>query len=177
MILAHDEIISEQANGRLHILPFIAENVGANSIDVTLGNRFKKIYPNVVCGGISFIDPMLPQQFHDFTGDKSIYMIPGDLVLAETMEEAGSDFYVPMIEGRSTFARMGLKVHATAGFGDIGFKKKWTLELTCTIPIVLYPGDRIAQVYFLTPSSATWLYGREHKGHYADQEGATCAKI
>ena len=177
MILAHDEIISERENDNIVIEPFILEHVGANSYDVRLGNKFKCISENSKYCGIACIDSHKPQKYKNYTIEKSILVVPGSLWLAETMEICSSDKYIPMLEGRSTFARMGLKVHLTAGFGDIGFKQKWTLELESTLPIVLYPGDRIAQVYFVQASSSNWLYGRDHKGHYHDQDGVTEAKI
>lgn len=178
MILAHDEIISERENGNIIIDPFILEHVGANSYDVRLGNNFIRVLENEYIDGIGYINQDKPQKFYKTTALlKGLLIMPGELWLGETIEVCGSDKYIPMIEGRSTFARMGLKVHLTAGFGDIGFKQKWTLELECTLPIVLYPGDRIAQVYFVQASSCNWLYGRDHKGHYSGQDGVTEAKI
>ena len=54
------------------------------------------------------------------------------------------------LEGRSTWARQGLQVHATAGMVDAGFKGYLTLELQNTgrVPLVLYPGLRVAQMAF-----------------------------
>jgi len=171
LILAHDEIISERENGSIIIEPFILEHVGANSYDVRLGNNFIRVLHNDEYCGKACINPERPQNVIKFYVEHDILIMPNELMLAETMEICGSDKYIPMLEGRSTFARMGLKVHLTAGFGDIGFKQKWTLELEATLPIVLFPGERIAQVYFVQASSSNWLYGRDHKGHYSNQNG------
>ena len=64
--------------------------------------------------------------------------------------ENSMDFYIPIIEGRSSVARLGLFVHVTAGLGEAGFNGHWTLELTCVQPIRIYSGYSICQIYFNT---------------------------
>jgi dCTP deaminase len=39
-------------------------------------------------------------------------------------------------------------IHVTAGFGDIGFKGYWTLEIHCVQPIIIYPYTEICQIYY-----------------------------
>ena len=53
-----------------------------------------------------------------------------------------------MIEGRSSIGRLGLFIHVTAGFGDIGFHGYWTLEMYCIHPIKIYPDIEICQIYY-----------------------------
>ena len=55
---------------------------------------------------------------------------------------------VPMIEGRSSIGRLGLFVHVTAGFGDVGFCGYWTLEMFAVQPVKIYPGVQICQMFF-----------------------------
>ena len=67
-----------------------------------------------------------------------------------------------------------LMVHITAGFGDNGFKGKWTLEITVTHPVIVYPGMEIGQLYYETidgDSSMTYA------GKYQNQQGVQAAKI
>jgi len=168
MILAHKTLLQEIANNRIHVKPFAVENVGVNSIDVHLGSDFKMIRPNIK----KYIDPQRKQEFSEFHIDGSFILSPGDCVLGHTIEEIGSDFYVPMYSGRSSVARMFLFSEVSAGFGEIGFKKQWTLELTCIKPIILYPGMRIGQVFFCEASDTSVLYGRDIAAHYANQNGA-----
>ena len=78
------------------------------------------------------------------------FLIPGKLYLGRTVERTMSDGFVPMIEGRSSVGRLGIFVHATAGFGDNGFNGYWTLEISCVQPVVIYPEIEIAQIYFHT---------------------------
>ena len=53
-----------------------------------------------------------------------------------------------MLEGRSSVGRLGLFVHITAGFGDVGFEGYWTLEIFCVQPVKIYPGIEICQIYY-----------------------------
>ena len=73
------------------------------------------------------------------------------LYLAQTMEYTETKKYIPCISGRSSIGRLGINVHITAGFGDIGFGGTWTLELFVINPIYVYPGMEIAQIYFFDP--------------------------
>ena len=83
-------------------------------------------------------------------------MIPEDgllleskkLYLGRTMEYTETNNLVPMLEGRSSVGRLGLFVHITAGFGDVGFKGYWTLEIFCVQPIKIYPSIEICQIFY-----------------------------
>jgi dCTP deaminase len=73
---------------------------------------------------------------------------PGELYLGRTFEYTSTDKYVPMLEGRSSIGRLGLFIHVTAGFGDVGFSGYWTLEMFCIQPIKIYPMVEICQIYY-----------------------------
>ena len=75
---------------------------------------------------------------------------PGKLYLGRTLEFTQTNNCVPMLEGRSSIGRLGLYIHVTAGFGDVGFSGFWTLELHCVQPIKIYPGIDICQIYYHT---------------------------
>jgi dCTP deaminase len=177
MILNGSEIISGYEEGRIHIDPYNPENVGPNSYDITLGSELLKVVPNAkqqgenyqrVVKDVSYIEPTERQFIHPQIMDEAgLIIYPGNLYLASTVEKIGSDYYVPMLEGRSSIGRMGLFIHVTAGFGDIGFKSQWTLELMTIYPIRIFPGMRIGQVFFHTCSSQKMMY----QGRYQDQDG------
>jgi deoxycytidine triphosphate deaminase len=77
----------------------------------------------------------------------------------------------------SSLGRLGLIVHATAGFVDPGFKGTLTLEITnlTRVPIKLYPGLLIAQLSFMAlDAPAERPYGSSELGsHYQGQLAAT----
>ena len=69
-------------------------------------------------------------------------------LVGRTVERTETHNYVPMIEGRSSIGRLGLFVHVTAGFGDVGFCGYWTLEMFAVQPVKIYPGVQICQLFF-----------------------------
>lgn len=75
---------------------------------------------------------------------------PGVLYLGRTVEYTKTLSCVPMLEGRSSIGRMGLFIHITAGFGDVGFSGFWTLEMFCVQPIKIYPEVEICQIFYHT---------------------------
>lgn len=90
------------------------------------------------------------------------------LYLGRTLEYTKTDKYVPMLEGRSSIGRLGLYVHVTAGFGDVGFSGYWTLEIQCIHPIRIYPGIEICQIYY---HSIEGEYEKYCSGKYQNNTG------
>jgi deoxycytidine triphosphate deaminase len=86
-----------------------------------------------------------------------------------------SESFIPT--HNSSLGRLGLIVHATAGFVDPGFKGTLTLEITnlTRVPIILWPGKPIAQLSFMTlDKAAERPYGHPELGsHYHGQLEAT----
>ena len=106
---------------------------------------------------------------------------PGEFCLARTLEWVEiPDDIVARIVGKSSLGRLGLIVHATAGFCDPGWKGTLTLELNnlTRIPIKLWPGLLIAQLSFMTlDAAAERPYGSEGLGsHYQGQREATASR-
>ena len=83
-------------------------------------------------------------------GEDGILLQPGRLYLGRTLEYTETRNLVPMLEGRSSIGRLGMFVHVTAGFGDVGFKGYWTLEISTIHPIRIYPGVQICQIFYHT---------------------------
>ena len=84
--------------------------------------------------------------------DEPFVIHPGEFCLGRTLEWVElPDDIVARIEGKSSLGRLGLIVHATAGFIDPGWKGTLTLELNnlTRVPIKLYPGLLIAQLSFM----------------------------
>ena len=142
-ILSGPAIRQGVESGDIFIDPFIPENVGPNSYDLRLGDELL-LYNLSVPLDVSEKNPTM----NVLIEDEGIVLTPGLLYLASTMEAAGSDRYVPCIEGRSSMARLGISPHVSAGFGDHGFKGKWTLEITVTHHVRVFAGMRICQVFF-----------------------------
>ena len=82
------------------------------------------------------------------TDEDGLVLAPNHLYLGRTVERTETHNLVPMIEGRSSIGRLGLFVHVTAGFGDVGFSGYWTLEMFAVQPVKIYPGVPICQIFF-----------------------------
>jgi len=93
---------------------------------------------------------------------------PNRLYLGRTNEYTRTEKYVPMLEGRSSIGRLGLFVHVTAGFGDVGFAGYWTLEMFCVQPIIIYPDVEICQIYY---HSIEGDYDAYRSGKYQNNTG------
>lgn len=167
MILTGSEIQREVKEGRIHIKPFIKENINPNSYNFRLGNKLK-IYKSRV------IDAAQPNDFEEIVIPKSGYVLqPNQLYLGHTVEEMGSDFYAPTMQARSSVGRLGLYIYLNSGLGDIGFKKQWTLELHSIHPLKIYPGMKVGQMLFWQPQGEIHLYD----GKYKDSKGPEVSKI
>jgi dCTP deaminase len=175
MILTGPEIVRQVGLSRIHIDPFEPETVGPNSYDLRLGGDLKTYSRFNPDNGWyhQSLDPKKEMKMYLWHIQPSGHWLhPGVLYLANTVEEAGSQYYVPMLEGRSSLGRLGLKVHVTAGFGDVGFQRQWTLELEVTHPLKIYSGMRVCQIYFHTIEGEKKLYD----GKYSQSSGAEASQ-
>lgn len=162
-------------NGELRIIPLIdAEHqVSGSVIDVRLGHNFEIFFSNVQ-GAIDPLvvrdedDPDSMEMDVDFL--KSISVGPGQFLLAHTLEYIKLPSGIAaQIEGRSSFARLGLQVHMTANLVEAGFDGCLTLEISnCGhSTIKLYPGMRIAQLrFFRLVSPPVSPYGARIENKY-----------
>jgi len=92
----------------------------------------------------------------------------GRLYLGRTMEFTATENLVPMLEGRSSVGRLGLFIHITAGFGDVGFRGFWTLEIICVQPVRVYSGVEICQIFYHTLEGK---YENYKSGKYQNNQG------
>ena len=163
---------------RLRIDPWDPEMVQPASVDLKLGPSFR-VFHNHRIQAIDLVDPPRDLTEHVTVDDGGTFVIhPGEFVLGRTEEWVElPDDLVARIEGKSSLGRLGLIVHATAGFVDPGWKGTLTLEITNfnSVPIVLTTGLPIAQLSLMTlDRPAERPYGHEELGsHYHGQVDAT----
>jgi dCTP deaminase len=160
MILSGKEILRQIETKRINIDPFSESQLNPNSYNLRLYDTLQ-VYNNQV---LDMKRDILTRNIH--IPESGLTLYPGTLYLGRTVERAGSRFYVPMIEGRSSLGRLGLHIHITAGFGDVGFSRCWTLEIQCVQPIIIYPNIEICQIYFHTLTPDYDLY----EGKYQDSD-------
>ena len=95
---------------------------------------------------------------------------PDVLYLGRTLEHMETKKHVPVLEGRSSVGRLGIYIHVTAGFGDIGFNGFWTLEITCVQPVIIYPFVEICQIYYHTIKGKYKTYTDFKNSKYQNNE-------
>jgi len=155
MILSDRDIKKLFKEHRIKITPEPNWEVqlGPASIDFRLGQEFR-IFNH---SSKPYIDPKNEETFRNLTKtitlqDGEYFVLqPSEFVLGVTQEEITlPDDIAARVEGRSSWGRLGIIIHSTAGFIDPGFKGKPTLEISNIgmMPIVLYPGVRICQIAF-----------------------------
>ena len=180
-VLSDGTIIRLVEEGRLRIDPWDPGLVQPASVDLRLGDSFR-VFHNHRVPAIDLRHPPenLTEEVVVPEGD-SFVIHPGEFCLGRTLEWVElPDDVVARIEGKSSLGRLGLIVHATAGFCDPGWKGTLTLELNnlTRIPIILHPGLEIAQLSFMMlDQPALRPYGSPDLGsHYQGQRAATASR-
>ncbi|MBC5581437.1 dCTP deaminase [Anaerofilum sp. BX8] len=141
MILSGKEIVRHLGK-EIIIEPFDERKVNPNSYNLTLADELL-VYDQTV------LDMKQPNSTSRLTiPEEGLVLEPHRLYLGRTEEYTRTEGYVPMLEGRSSTGRLGLFIHVTAGFGDVGFAGYWTLEIFCVQPIRIYPHVEICQIYY-----------------------------
>ena len=141
MILSGNEI-QKNLGSNIRIDPFDPARLNPNSYNLTLHNELMT-YEEVV------LDMGQANRTRRVVIPKDgLVLSPQRLYLGRTVERTETHNLVPMIEGRSSIGRLGLFVHVTAGFGDVGFCGYWTLEIFAVQPIRIYPGISICQIIY-----------------------------
>ena len=164
--------------GRIRIETWDPDMVQPASVDLRLGSSFR-VFHNHRASAIDLRDPPTNLTEHLEVADEESFVIhPGEFVLGRTEEWVElPDDVVARIEGKSSLGRLGLIVHATAGFVDPGWSGTLTLEITnlTRVPIKLWPGLPIAQLSFMAlDAPAERPYGHPELGsHYHGQVDAT----
>ncbi len=177
-----DQTITELVDaGRIRIDPWDLGHVQPASVDLRLGDSFR-VFTNHKVPAIDL--KAIPDNLTDevvVPPDGTFVIHPGEFCLGRTLEWVElPDDIVARIEGKSSLGRLGLIVHATAGFCDPGWRGTLTLELNnlTRVPIVLHPGLPIAQLSFMTlDRPARRPYGSAELGsHYQGQRAATASR-
>ncbi|MCA9193752.1 MAG: dCTP deaminase [Planctomycetales bacterium] len=143
MILSGKEI-QKRLGSDIRIDPFDASRLNPNSYNLTLHNELL-VYEEVV------LDLKEPNRYRRIEiPSTGLVLSPNQIYLGRTVEHTETHNLVPMVEGRSSLGRLGLFVHVTSGFGDVGFRGFWTLEMFAVQPIRIYAGTQICQIFFHT---------------------------
>ena len=161
MILSGKEILKHMGK-EIIITPFDEKRINPNSYNLSLADELL-VYEQ------EELDMKKPNPTKQIViPEEGLLLEPNRLYLGRTNEFTKTDRYVPMLEGRSSTGRLGLFIHVTAGFGDIGFAGYWTLEIFCVQPVRIYPNVEICQIYYHDIDGEYDLYS---SGKYQNNSG------
>ncbi len=154
--------IHQQLGQNIRIEPFRVEQLNPNSYNLRLHHEL-----------LAYDQPTLDMKRENTAHrlsipEEGLLMEKDKLYLGRTIEFTETHGYVPMLEGRSSVGRLGLFVHITAGFGDVGFAGFWTLEMFCVQPVRIYAGVQICQIFY---HSIEGDYETYRSGKYQNNQG------
>jgi dCTP deaminase len=177
LVLSRADLLVYLENGKLKFDPPIgADRVAQVSVDLLLGRKFTTFRNPPAYLPAIHVDHSLWDSIDlwDHVEQDTFRLLPGNFVLAHTLEKVCiPDDLVGLVEGRSSWARVGISIHVTAPKIDPGFDATITLEMFNfgKIPVELRAGiDKPAQLMLLqlsTPLKEQELYG--HGDHDAFQ--------
>ncbi|NYZ78646.1 dCTP deaminase [Candidatus Micrarchaeota archaeon] len=156
MILSDRDITRCMKKGIIRITPAPEkEQMGPASVDLTLSNEFwksKKEVRRIDISKVGFSDVM-----ERFKAD-TVELNPGAMILGRTVEKIELPPNIcGRLEGRSSFARLGLAIHVTSSFIQPGSRNHQILEIVnlSNQKIIIKAGMRVSQVIFEELRSGT----------------------
>ena len=179
MLLSKPDILAYLRDGKLRFDPQVSEDrVAQVSVDLRLGRKFttfKKPPGYLPCINV---DKSLWESadLWEHRESETFRLEPGGFVLAQTLERV----YIPpdlagFVEGRSSWARIGVTIHVTAPKIDPGFNASITLEMVNfgKVTVELRAGtDEPAQLMLFrlsTPVPEADLYGMSERDTFQGQ--------
>ena len=182
-VLSDRDIKKELISGRLVVQGIDIEEVSLACVDLSLGNRFR-IFKHTEITHIDTRHKVSDDELMDLieVGNEKPFIIhPGELVLGITKEYIKiPDDLVARLDGRSSLGRLGVVIHSTSGSVDPGFEGYLTLEIAniSKVPVVLWPGSKIARLTFDRLSSPCETpYNKKKGAKYYKQTGPWASKI
>jgi dCTP deaminase len=181
VVLSDRTIREALAAGRLVIEPIAEDALQPASVDIRLDREFR-VFRNHRDAYIDVREPMEGLTAMERVDDDEPFVLhPGEFVLGSTLERVAlPDDMVARVEGKSSLGRLGLLVHATAGYVDPGWDGHLTMELSnvSNLPVRLYYGMKIGQLSFLQLTTpAEHPYGSPAlRSKYQGQTGPTASR-
>jgi dCTP deaminase len=181
-ILSDIDIRKALACGSIQITDLKEEHIGSCSIDLRLGNQFR-VFKHAE---VTHVDPRegLRNDIMDLVvkrDDESFIIHPGEFVLGSTIEYVKIPKHlVARLDGRSSWGRLGIIIHSTAGSVQPGYEGQLTLEIAniSKVPVKLWPGSRICQITFERLTSPCQIsYKERSSSKYSGQQGPELSRI
>lgn len=161
-VLTRDVILDEIDRGRIQVDPFERMQVGAASIDLTLGGEIREI--------VNARDAIRVEDDTDYRNHTRVLDLrrpyrldPGVTIHGITAEHLSlPDDLCGFLEGRSRFARLGLMIHVTSAFVQPGVSNRQVLEMSnvSSRALEIVAGVRICQLVLMRTDGRAVYRGR-----------------
>jgi dCTP deaminase len=189
--LGDAEMIAARKSGQIVIEPYSSELLNSSSYDVRLGGYFYRAErvghrvdfspydegevrdyyagPYKAMRHKDWCSRNQRQPFHGIGEDEHIIVLaPGECILGHTVEYIGARYgATTMMKARSSLGRINISACDDAGWGDVGYINRWTMEIrnkNKDVWVPLVAGMPIGQIVFFWVAGATVDYGEQ--GHY-----------
>ncbi len=175
--------------GNIIISPYDERSLGTMSYDVRLGHNFFR-ETRRTSGDAAILNPFDEIHIRRYWGkaclpivagqymdehsvslkgirrnDQLIILDPGETILAHTIEFIGGRNCVSTeMRARSSMGRIGITVCKCAGWGDLGYIARWTMEMTNHMretSVILVVGMRVAQIIFFQVDPDRTTYAKD----------------
>ena len=173
-LLTRPKILEHREQGNIVIEPFSPVDLKTTSYDVRLGLWYYR--EHLARGTRAVFNPFSELNVRRHWGEpqravsasewmkengalenvppeaRLIVLAPGETILAHTQEFIGGKHCVSTeMRARSSMGRIGITVCKCAGWGDLGYINRWTMEVTnhlreLSVPLIV--GMRLAQIIF-----------------------------
>lgn len=182
MVILSDRDIKEFLKaGEIVIREMQEDQIGSCSVDLRLGNTFR-VFKHAE---VTHVDPKhgIADELMDLVkkeNNEPFIIHPGEFVLGTTVEYVKIPRHlVARLDGRSSWGRLGIIIHSTAGSVQPGYAGQLTLEIAniSKVPVKLWPDSRICQISFEQLSSPCEKSYGERNSKYMGQQGPQGSKI
>jgi len=189
-VLSDKKIKKASSHGEVIIRPYNQDQVGNSSYDITLGENFFRCNTNM-----EYLNPWSKHHVEKYwglplkaseakdeemalkmgleVGQKYIELAPGEIILAHTNEFIGGvDNYTTMLKARSSCGRCFVSICNDAGWGDIGYVNRWTLEIKNgnNVKLILPVNSRVGQIVFIYAGKCEKKYsGKYQEGNNTEE--------
>lgn len=191
-VLSDVQIKEEIQRGNIIFKNGLESQIQNSSINISLGDNF---YRN--SGKAKYLNPLnnnnildywdkldYVKKFEEFSKEeqelikneksllkdkKFLIILPGETILGHSMEFVGGRNHITtMIKARSSMGRCNITICRDAGWGDIGYINRWTLEITnnSLVPIILPYQMQMAQIVFFYTGETR----KSYKGKYQNSD-------
>jgi len=175
-VLSDITICNEREKGNIVISPFDAKNLSNSSYDISLGKYY---YVEEFIEGV--VNPWNEEHIKRLwkgpfkaecregfdKSDKVIIIPPKKTILAHTREFIGGvNNITTMMKTRSSIGRVSIAICKCAGWGDVGFFNRYTMEITNfseqnTIGLIV--GKRVGQIIFIRTDECYRTYNGKYQ--------------